>query len=89
MKLKYKFMIQKVGDHYMAVDTTGQDSDFKGIVKLNETGKFIFEVLKEDTKFNDLVDKVAKEFDGSREEIENSCIDFCTALQLKGIITED
>lgn len=89
MKLKYQFMIQKVGDSYMAVEATGSVSEFKGIIKLNETGKFIFENLKEETTLESLIEKVAKEFDGDKEEIASSVTDYCAALKDKGLIIGD
>ncbi len=86
MKLKYQFMIQKVGDHYMAVDVSGDKSDFKGIIKLNETGKFIFECLKEDVSVDDLITKVMNEFNGNKEEVESGVREYCQTLQDKGLL---
>ena len=86
MKLKYQFMIQKVGDHYMAVDVSGDNSDFKGVIKLNETGKFIFECLKEDISIDDLIAKVMNEFDGTKEDVGSSIKEYCQTLQDKGLL---
>ncbi len=70
----------------MAVDVSGDNSDFKGIIKLNETGKFIFECLKEDISIDDLIAKVMNEFDGDKEDVESSVKEYCQTLQDKGLL---
>ena len=70
----------------MAVDVSGDNSDFKGVIKLNETGKFIFECLKEDISIDDLIAKVMNEFDGAKEEVESSVKEYCQTLQDKGLL---
>ena len=46
MKLKYDFIIQKVGDTQVAVPAGDDANRFSGIIKLNTTGAVIFEMLK-------------------------------------------
>lgn len=61
MKLNSKFFTHETnGEHYMV--STG-DTEFKGIVKNNETAAFIIECLKENTTVNDIVDKILDEYD--------------------------
>ena len=61
MKLNSEFFTHETnGEHYMV--STG-DTEFKGIVKNNETAAFIIECLKENTTINDIVDKILAEYD--------------------------
>ena len=61
MKLNSKFFTHETyGEHYMV--STG-DTEFKGIVKNNDTAAFIIECLKENTTINDIVDKILAEYD--------------------------
>ncbi|MBQ8535542.1 MAG: PqqD family protein [Bacilli bacterium] len=66
MKLNSKFFTHETnGEHYMV--STG-DTEFKGIVKNNDTAAFIIECLKENTTINDIVDKILAEYNVDDEK---------------------
>ena len=69
MKLACKFVINTVAGDNIAVPV-GSDSSFKGYIKVNGTGRNIFELLKEDTDRETLINKLAKMYpDAKSEEI--------------------
>lgn len=86
MKLKYPFITQKVNDGYVAVATGEGASEFKGVVRLNEVGKEIFELLAADQTEDSLVAALNTEYDDPNNEIETSVHDFVERLASQGIL---
>ncbi len=84
MKLKYNFAVNQVAGQFVAVPT-GAAGQFNGMIKLNETGAFIFGLLKEDITLEDLVAKVAAEYGCEAEEAQKSVdniIAQCNSVEL-------
>ena len=48
MKLKYKFVVKSIAGKSVAVAVGNDNGNFNGMVKLNETGEFIFNMLNGD-----------------------------------------
>ena len=46
MKIRNGFMLRKVGGQNVVVAVGAASRDFNGIIKLNETGAFLWELLK-------------------------------------------
>lgn len=86
MKLKYNFIVQKIGDGYAAV-TYGKDVDsFSGMIRLNETAKSIFECLKEETSIDEIVEKMLAEYDTDEKTMRNSVETVINQFNESGII---
>ncbi len=87
MKLDSRFLTHVTkGEHYMI---SSADTDFKGIVKNNETAAFIIECLKTDTNEIDIVDKILNEYKGAdRKTIEQDVTDVINTLRTLGAIEE-
>ena len=49
MKIKNGFVLEKVGESYLACATGKLATEFHGFVRLNETGALLWEALAEDT----------------------------------------
>ena len=67
MKLACKFVINNVAGDNIAVPV-GSDGSFRGYIKVNETGKDIFELLKEDTDRETVIEKIAKMYPDAKKE---------------------
>lgn len=87
MKLDPRFMTHVTkGEHYM-ISTS--DTEFKGIVKNNETAAFIIECLKEDTTESAIVDKIMAEFTGAeRPVVEKDVADIMAKLRSIGAVND-
>ena len=86
MKLKCKFVVNSVAGDIIAVPV-GKSSDFKGYIRLNETGKDIFELLKKDTDREKIISALkAKYPDASKEEITESVDDIINRLSSAGLL---
>ena len=86
MKLKCNFLINTVAGDQIAVPV-GKNPPFRGYIKLNETAKEIFEVLKHDTTREEIVSKmVAKYPDANIKDIEHSVDNIVDKLNSSGLL---
>lgn len=67
MKLKYDFVINDVAGETVAVSVGDNDGRFNGYIKLNETGAFIFKMLKKDTTREDIIKALCAEYPDATE----------------------
>ena len=68
MQIKKDFTIQKVGGSYVAVAVGESSKNFHGMIRLNETGAFLWNLMVEkDCSENDLVDAILAEYNVDRE----------------------
>lgn len=71
MKIKDDFILRKVADSYVVVPVNSMTLDFNGIINLNETGAFLFELLQNGADKQQLVDKMTAEYDVTPQKAEN------------------
>ncbi|MBQ9773210.1 MAG: PqqD family protein [Clostridia bacterium] len=71
MQISKDFTIQKVGASYVAVPVGETSKHFHGMVRLNETGAFLWKQMAQtDCSEAQLVDALLAEYDVSREIAE-------------------
>lgn len=68
MKIKKDFILRKVADSYVVVPVGKLTLDFNGIINLNETGAFLFELLHEGAEKEELLRKMLEEYDVTPEK---------------------
>ena len=86
MKLKYPFITQQVNYGYVAVATDEGAAEFKGIIRLNEVGKEIFDLLSTDQTEELLVAALKERYSDPNDEIESSVRDFVDYLATEGVL---
>lgn len=70
MQIKKDFTIQKVGASYVAVAVGETSKHFHGMVRLNETGAFLWKLMAEkDCTEEELVEAMLAEYDVDRETV--------------------
>lgn len=89
MKLKYDFVVNKVADSFVAVATGDALNKYTGFIKMNETGAFIFNLLKSDTTEEKITEKLLNEYDTDPKTAESSVKTFLDDLKEKGIICDE
>ena len=62
MKIRDGFIVRDVAGKSFAVATGELSKQFKGMITLNETGKFIWNMLQKDVEIEDIVDAILKEY---------------------------
>ena len=71
MQIKKDFTIQKVGSSYVAVAVGESSKNFHGMIRLNETGAFLWKLMAEkDCSEEDLVIAILAEYDVDRATVE-------------------
>ncbi len=63
MKIKDGFVLRQISDNYMVVPLGTQVKGFASIIKLNESGAFLWSLLSEDKTTDELVKAVISEYD--------------------------
>ena len=71
MQINKDFTIQKVGVAYVAVAVGETSKKFHGMIRLNETGAFLWrQMVEKDCTEDDLVDALLAEYELTREIAE-------------------
>ena len=86
MKLKYDFVTNNVAGNTVAVAVGKGLNEFGGFIKLNETGAFIFELLKKETTKEEIVKALLGEYDVTEEVAQKSAEEFLEYLSSNGVI---
>lgn len=68
MKIKDDFILRKVADTYVVVPVNSMTLDFNGIINLNETGAFLFELLQNSATKDELLIRLLEEYDVSKQK---------------------
>lgn len=67
MKIKEEFLMRKVADSWIVVPIDKEAEKFNGMISLNESGAFLWSVLKEGASRERLVDALCAEYDVDRD----------------------
>ncbi|MBE7056565.1 MAG: PqqD family protein [Ruminococcaceae bacterium] len=87
MKLKYKFVVRTVGGKKVAVAVGTDNEKFNGMIKLNDTGEFIFSMLNSgDFSETELVEKIMEKYDVDMENAKNSVASYIDVLNKNGLL---
>ncbi len=81
MKIKNGFLLRKVGEQNIVVAIGDESRDFNGIIRLNETGRFLWEKLQSETTEKNLVSAMLLEYDIDEATAENDTVDFIESLK--------
>ena len=82
MKLKYNFVTNEVADKIIAVAVGGDLEKFNGFIKMNDTGAYIFNMLKSDVTEEEIVAAMKKDYeDAAEEEIRETVSEFVGKLK--------
>ncbi len=63
MKIKNGFLLRQVGSQNVVVAIGEESRNFNGIIRLNETGRFLWEKLQSNTDEASLVSLLLAEYD--------------------------
>ncbi len=89
MKLKYNFIIQNVGGKSIAVATDKKEDSFNGMIKLNNSGRYIFEQLQNKASKDEIIAALAEKYNISQMQAQTDVTEFITDLSNCGLIEND
>ena len=87
MKIKDGFVLEEVGGDYLAVAVGDRAQDFSGMVRMNGTGAFLWNLLSgKDMTEDELVSAVLSEYEVDEARVRIDVVAFATKLRENGII---
>lgn len=87
MQIKKDFTMQKVGNSYIAVAVGETSKTFHGMVRLNETGAFLWKKMSEgDVTVDELVDALLSEYEVDRETAAHDVEQLVAQFRESGIL---
>ena len=81
MKIKDGFMLRKVGGQNVVVAVGKASRDFNGIIRLNDTGRFLWEKLANDMTEEQLAAALLAEYDIDEEGARPDISEFIAKLR--------
>lgn len=81
MKIKEGFVLRNICDEYIVVAVGRQTLDFKGLIKLNETGAFLWEQLKKECSEEELLAALRAEYAVDEETAKADITAFLASLK--------
>ena len=88
MKIKEGFIVREVMGQAVAIPTGKASEDFSGMVKLNNTGKDIWNGVADGLSKTEIVEKIVKKYDVSFEDAETGVQKFLSQMIERGFIEE-
>lgn len=88
MKIRKGFVVRKVGDAQYAVATGDALKYFKGMIKINEMGAFMFTLLQEETTTEQIAERIEKSFEGDHKKITADIENFVATLREANVLED-
>ena len=86
MKIKKGFVVRSIAGESVVVALGAASKYFNGIIKLNETGRFLWDILAEGANEEELLARMTEEYEVSSEIAQADIEKFITSLRGAGII---
>ena len=86
MKIKSGFVIREIAGQSVVVALGEASKSFNGIIKLNETGRIIWDMLSVGAEKDAIVDKILSEYEIDRATVENDVENFTATLKENNIL---
>lgn len=81
MKIKNDFILREVAGSYVVVPVNDRTMDFNGMINLNETGAFLFELLQKGVEKSELLSRMLEEYEVTAERAEADIDKFIQKLK--------
>ena len=81
MKIADGLFLKKIADSFVVVPTGGNVVDFTAMITINETGAFIWELLKNDADMDYVVTEMCKQYDIDSETALSDATEFLQVLE--------
>ena len=88
MKIKEGFVIRDIMGQCVVVATGEASEDFSGMIKLNDTGKDIWEAVSEGKSESEIVEQIVNDYDVDSERAKASVDKFINEMKDNGFIVD-
>ena len=86
IKIKSGFVVREIAGQSVVVALGAASKSFNGIIKLNETGRVMWDILAQGAEKDDVVNKILSEYDVDRAPVEKDFDSFVTTLKENNIL---
>lgn len=86
MKIKDGFVLHSVGDENVVVAIGKMTKKFRGMIRLNSTGAFIFRQLEKETDEKKIVDALISEYGIDEQTATTAATTFVSQLKDAGVL---
>lgn len=86
MKVRSGFKLMKVGVQNLVVAVDERAEEFNGMIRLNPTGAFLWELLEKEAEKEELVAALLSEYEIDKETAETDADRFLSILTDNGIL---
>lgn len=86
MKIKENFLLRNVADAWVVMPIGQEMLDFNGVIKLNETGAFLWKKLEDGADLDDLARALAEEYGISFETAKADAEEYLSTLMKVGCL---
>ena len=86
MKIRSGFKLMKVGVQNLVVAVDERAEEFNGMIRLNPTGAFLWELLEKEAEKEELVAALLSEYEIDKETAETDVDHFLSILTDNGIL---
>lgn len=89
MKIKEGFVVRKIANQYMAVPVGSRAKELHGMIGLNETAAFLWELLKENRTEGELAAILYEEYEITEEKALETVKKFGEQLKKEGVLADE
>ena len=89
MKMKSGFVMREVAGQYVVIAIGEASKTFHGMIKLNSTGKDIWEGLEKGFEEQQIVDLLMDKYQVSQEQVREDVQEFLKQLTEVGILADE
>lgn len=86
MKIKDGFMLRKVGGQNVVVALGEASRSFNGIIRLNDTGVFLWQQLQQDKTEEQLLTALTAEYDIDEAQAKTDIAEFVDSLRKAALL---
>lgn len=83
-----EFIKRKIGTQYVIVATGNATKNFNGMISVNTTGSYIWDLLKQEMTVDDIVLAMTSEYEVDADTAKAHVIEFTDRLKGVGAIAE-
>lgn len=89
MKRKDGFILRQIAGQYMAVPTGSRTREIHGMITLNETGAFLWEMLGSDQTAESLVEALLAEYETDEQVAFDAVREFVDKLRREEVMENE
>lgn len=89
MKIKNGFVLREVAGQYMVIATGEASKDFHGMIKLNDTGKEIWQGLQEGLSVAEIAKRIQEKYEIEYEKAVEDTENFVEKIREAGFLVNE